>query len=275
MAIAQDNVTLYRRFLDAMNAADYDGIDSVMAETFRDHHPGYEVNGRDDYKAALRAAREALNIRGSLDSIMAVDDRVVTMATLTGRHVGRIFDAEPTGRDVRWTTTEVWRVDRGRFVERWAQDDLLGLVKQLSSDEENCRVIRRLDDVVNSRVYDDMDELFDPGFADRNPAWSVQSLDELKEIIAAAHRALDMRSHQDEVYPAAGNRVVIHLTFTGRHVGTFLGAEPTGRPVKWTSIEIYRLENGRIAERWVQADTTGLMQQLGASLPEPAARQEG
>lgn len=268
MPVKQDYVTLYRRFLDAFNAGDYDGIDAVLADSFLDHHPGFDVNNREQYKQAMRMARETVAVRGDLDAIEPLDgDRVLVRATLSGRHQAAIFDRPPTGRAVSWKTIEIWRADGGRFVERWAQDDLLGLVNQLSDDEENVRVIRRLDEVVNSRHYENMDELFAPAFIDNNPAWSVQSLDELKEIIAAAHKALDMHSHQDEVYPAAGNRVVIHLTFTGRHVGPFLGAEPTGKPVSWTSIEIYRMENRKIAERWVQADTTGLMKQLGAPLP--------
>ena len=268
MPAQQDYVQLYRRFLDAFNAGDEKALDGVLAESFLDHHPGFVVTNREEYKSALRMARSTVEVRGELDAIEAIaGDRVLLRATLSGRHVGAIFDRPPTGRPVSWKTIEIWRGENGRFVERWAQDDLLGLVGQLSDDEENMRVIRRLDDVVNSRKYDDMDELFAPRFIDNNPAWSVQSLDELKQIIAAAHQALDMRSHQDEVYAATGNRVVIHLTFRGRHVGPFLGAEPTGRPVTWTSIEIYRMEDRKIAERWVQADTTGLMRQLGAPLP--------
>lgn len=134
-------------------------------------------------------------------------------------------------------------------------------------DEDNIRLIHHLNDVVNSHNYDGMDDLFSPSFIDRNPAWSVSSLDELKKIIAAAHHTLDMQSIQDEVYAADGNRVVIHLTFHGKHIGTFLGMSPTNKLVKWTSIEIYRIENNKIVERWVQADTTGLMRQLGVKLP--------
>ena len=137
----------------------------------------------------------------------------------------------------------------------------------MQSHEDNIRLIRHLNDVVNSHNYDGMDDLFSPSFVDRNPAWSVSSLDELKKIIAAAHNALDMQSIQDEVYAADGNRVVIHLTFNGKHIGTFLGISPTNKLVKWTSIEIYRIENNKILERWVQADTTGLMRQLGVKLP--------
>jgi steroid delta-isomerase-like uncharacterized protein len=140
-------------------------------------------------------------------------------------------------------------------------------MKPLTSDAENVQLIRRLTDVVNSRKYDEMDDLFADSFVDRSPAWSVKNLDELKRIIAAAHQSLDMYVTQDQIYAADGSKVVSHITYTGRHVGTFMGMPPTGKPVTWTSIEVYRLENNKIVERWVQADTAGLMRQLGVQLP--------
>ena len=137
----------------------------------------------------------------------------------------------------------------------------------LPTDQANVELIRRLNEVVNERRYDDMDALFAPSFVDHNPAWSVRDLAELKGILAVAHAALAFTSHHDLIYPAADGKVVIHITFTGQHVKEFLGQPPTGRVVSWTSIEVYRIEDRRIVERWVQADTAGLMAQLGVPLP--------
>jgi predicted ester cyclase len=262
----QANIALYQSFLAALNTADYDEIARIIDPAFEDHHPGFEVHGLPDYLAALRGAHDTLQLEGKLVEALAVGDKVVTRCELTGRHVGPVFGFAPSGKPVAWTTTEIWRVADGRLVERWAEDDLLGLRGQLSPDADNVALITRLNDVVNGRRYDDMDELFGSTFVDQNAAWSVKDLGELKEIIRSAHEALDFSSHHDLIYPADGGKVVIHITFTGRHVKEFLGQPPTGRPVQWTSIEIYRIENKKIVERWVQADTTGLMRQLGAEL---------
>jgi predicted ester cyclase len=51
-----------------------------------------------------------------------------------------------------------------------------------------------------------------------------------------------------------------------------MGIAPTGREVRLTAIEIFRLANGKIAEQWVQVDNLGMLQQLGA-LPPPAPAQ--
>ncbi|MFE9747300.1 ester cyclase [Saccharothrix saharensis] len=137
----------------------------------------------------------------------------------------------------------------------------------LRIQEQHVLAIRTLNDVVNERRYDDMDELFAPGFVDNNPAWSVRDVAELKKLLAEAHEAMAFTSHHDLIYPAGDDKVVIHITFTGRFVKDFLGQRATGEPITWTSIEVFRFEHGRIAERWVQADTAGLLRQLGVPLP--------
>ncbi|MCX3060163.1 ester cyclase [Streptomyces beihaiensis] len=261
------NIARYERFLEVVNARDYDGIAEVMSSDFEDHHPGFQVHGIDSYREALRSVVENLPFTARLLDIMASGDRIVARVELAGRHTGPFLGHAATGREVVWTTTEIWRVADGLFVERWAEDDLLGLERQLSPDEENVAVITKLNDVVNERRYDDMDALFSPDFVDRNAAWAVKDVAELKSLLAVAHEALDFTSHHDLIYAAGQGMVVIHITFKGRHVKPFFGQEPTGEPVQWTSIETYRLERGRIVERWVEADTAGLMRQLGVALP--------
>jgi predicted ester cyclase len=258
---------VYRRFLTALNSGDHRTIAEVIAPDFVDHHPGFDIKGIDSYQAALRDARESLRLRGELEEILEAGDRIVTRVRLTGKHVGTAFGLPATDRDVTWSTTEIWRVSQGVLVERWAQDDLLGLREQLSSDAVNIAVVQKVSDAVNSRRYDDLDDLFAPTFVDRNPAWDVAGLEELKGIIRAAHEALDFHVTTDQLYAADGDKVVMHITFNGRHIAPFFGQEPTGKAVSWTSIEVYRLENGKVAERWVQADTTGLMYQTGVPLP--------
>ncbi len=47
-----------------------------------------------------------------------------------------------------------------------------------------------------------------------------------------------------------------------------MGLPPSGRPVDFSVIEIYRLEDGKFVEGWAALDMMGLMQQIGA-IPAP------
>ncbi|MGV9252854.1 ester cyclase [Streptomyces sp. NPDC003697] len=267
MSATQTGADLYRTFLKAFNDADYTTVEAVIAPGFTDHHPGFDIDGIDSYLEALRNAHATLAIQGELLDILEDGDKVVTRVRLTGTHQGTVLGVAATGRPAEWETTEIWRVADGAFVERWATDDLLGLKAQLTQDEANVAVVQKVSDAVNAHRYADLDDLFGASFVDHNPAWDVESLEELKGIIVAAHEALDFTAHLDALYPAEGQRVIMHITFTGRHVGPFFGIEPTGKEVTWTSLEVYRLEGGKVVERWVQADTAGLMAQIGVPLP--------
>ena len=62
---------------------------------------------------------------------------------------------------------------------------------------------------------------------------------------------------------ADGEMVTARFTARGTHNGGFMGLSPTGKAITLTGIEIFRIEDGKIAELWGEANLMGLMQQLG------------
>jgi predicted ester cyclase len=50
----------------------------------------------------------------------------------------------------------------------------------------------------------------------------------------------------------------------GTHQGELLGCRRAARPSSFESIDIIRLEDGKVAEHWGVTDTMTLMQQIGA-----------
>ena len=67
---------------------------------------------------------------------------------------------------------------------------------------------------------------------------------------------------------AEGDKVLLCYTFHGTHQGQWRGIPPTGKPVTFTGMLVYRFDDGKIAEGWENADILGLLQQLGA-VPAP------
>jgi predicted ester cyclase len=61
---------------------------------------------------------------------------------------------------------------------------------------------------------------------------------------------------------AGDDKVAARMTFRGTHQGPFRGLEPTGRPVEFSSIRIYRLEDGKVVQTWAEVDALGLLGQL-------------
>lgn len=64
---------------------------------------------------------------------------------------------------------------------------------------------------------------------------------------------------------AEDDRVVTRVTGEGTHAGRWMNIEPTGSVVKVKGVNIDRVSNGRIVEHWGEADTIGMLLQMGVN----------
>jgi predicted ester cyclase len=74
----------------------------------------------------------------------------------------------------------------------------------------------------------------------------------------------DARYEVDDLI-AEGDRVVVRWRLLGTHKGNFRGIAPSGRAITLNGIAIYRVQGGRLMERWVVSDLHGLREEIGAS----------
>lgn len=96
----------------------------------------------------------------------------------------------------------------------------------------------------------------------------------LKPSVQAFQQVLNMYRHGfpdihyaiDDVIIGA-EKIVCQLTVTGTHSGYFLGHPPTGKSFRAQGIDVFRLRDGKIAERWGHFDTMTMLQQLGLYKP--------
>lgn len=72
----------------------------------------------------------------------------------------------------------------------------------------------------------------------------------------------DLRVEASNVI-AEGDLVAGRFTYTGTHTGPLLGAPPTGKTIQMTSIDIWRVQDGRLIEHWDEVNTLELLGQLG------------
>lgn len=59
------------------------------------------------------------------------------------------------------------------------------------------------------------------------------------------------------------DHVAASFVYSGTQTGTYLGVAPTGRALRFTSCDIFRVQDGRLAEHWGMGDTAGILAQLG------------
>ncbi|MFJ2703811.1 ester cyclase [Streptomyces sp. NPDC087428] len=135
---------------------------------------------------------------------------------------------------------------------------------------DNRAALGRLHEAVNrgdaELIEKTIDELFEPDVLIRTPlpveATGAQAL---KEVFTTLCRAFpDLHIEVDDMI-AEGDRMVSRNTVTGTHLGDYMGLRPTGRPVTYNEIFIFRFVGDRIAETWGVVDVLAQMRQLGVA----------
>lgn len=140
------------------------------------------------------------------------------------------------------------------------------------SIEDNKRLVRRLYEETDKQNFSSLDEFFSEDLIDHDPPPIPDlkpGLEGIKQSFKVFASAYPDGTHVIHDLIAEGDRVVIRVSGTGTQTGEFKGIKPTGKKVEMTGIVIYRIENGKIVERWAQHNFLGfVMQQLGVvSLP--------
>jgi steroid delta-isomerase-like uncharacterized protein len=109
-----------------------------------------------------------------------------------------------------------------------------------------------------------IDELHAADFIDRASAGRRPDSEGFKQgILDLYHAFPDFHAEiEDLVVDQARQMVAVRWTALGRHRNTYLGVAATDRVIRFQGIEIIRVEDGRIAERWGEWDGMSLMEQL-------------
>jgi steroid delta-isomerase-like uncharacterized protein len=109
-----------------------------------------------------------------------------------------------------------------------------------------------------------VDELHAANFVDHNPAGRGSDNHGFKEGIVQLYAAFpDFHARiEDILIDAPQGKAAVRWTATGTHRGAFMGCDPTGRVIQFKCIEIVRIDNGRIAERWGEWNPIELLEQL-------------
>ena len=134
----------------------------------------------------------------------------------------------------------------------------------MSAEENKRNVVRWREEIWNSGNLNIVDELAVPEYVCHlaRMAEPVHGREALKRLFAANLAAFDIRV-TPEFLIAEGDMVAVRDSVWLKHTGDYQGHPPTGKEVKVTSTDIYRIVDGRFVEQWFEADLTGMLHQLG------------
>jgi steroid delta-isomerase-like uncharacterized protein len=81
-------------------------------------------------------------------------------------------------------------------------------------------------------------------------------------FFAARLKGLPDLSVAIEASLANAGMAAASFVYTGTHQGVYFGIAPTGKPLRFTSCDIFRIRDGKIAEHWGMGDIAGTLAQL-------------
>jgi predicted ester cyclase len=134
------------------------------------------------------------------------------------------------------------------------------------STEENKALLLRYQDALRAKNSHDLKAVLAPDFVghDLPPG-----------LPAGPAGLIFYRTKVNEAFPdqkivvedllTVDDRVVARLTITQTHQGEYMGIAGTVKSITIELIEIDRIENGKIAERWAKLDFLSFLRQLGVT----------
>jgi steroid delta-isomerase-like uncharacterized protein len=133
----------------------------------------------------------------------------------------------------------------------------------------NKALVRRFyEEAWDQGMLDVIDELFAEDYLrhDLRPGQVAPGPGGMKRITADFRAAFPDLRFVVEIVIAEDEFVAARWTASGTHGGQWGAVEPTGHRATFSGVNIFRFENGRVAEIWNHRDDLGLMEQVGASV---------
>lgn len=135
VSTAAENKELVRQYPEEIiSEGNLDLIDEIFADDYVEYNSSLPdpIRGPDgvrEYVSRLRAAVPDINC--GVEDLIAEGDTVVRRDRATGTHQGAFMGVEGTGTEAVVTGNHIHRIEDGKLVESWAQNDMLGFLQQI------------------------------------------------------------------------------------------------------------------------------------------------
>jgi predicted ester cyclase len=142
-------------------------------------------------------------------------------------------------------------------------------ISATASAERNKELIQNLfEGILNTGRFELLSQIVSDEFVgvsgQKGPAGFAAPLKAVRGALPDARWTL-------EDMMAEGDRVAVRWKLSGTHLGTFNGFTATQSPISNRGMGIFRIQNDKIVESWIETDRLGFLQQIGAIPQDPTA----
>jgi steroid delta-isomerase-like uncharacterized protein len=151
---------------------------------------------------------------------------------------------------------------------------VLGLILGCGSDtarlEANKEIVGRFSDALNNKEFDLLQDLAAGDFVRHSQATTEMEVKSLDKFIQLQNEYLKSFPDQKvtiQTMVAEGDYVAVNATCTGTQAGPLPPFPATGNKVKSQYLALFRIQNDKITEMWVEWDNLAILKQLGLFPP--------
>lgn len=134
----EENLEAQKKMGQLIVSGQLDRLGEVFADDVVDHDPapdqGAGVQGIMDFWHTFRTGFPDVNLEPQ--TIVADEENVAVVLTVTGTHQGTFKGMEPTGRKFSVRGIQVGRFENGKLVERWGATDEATLTDQIRGQSQ-------------------------------------------------------------------------------------------------------------------------------------------
>jgi steroid delta-isomerase-like uncharacterized protein len=152
--------------------------------------------------------------------------------------------------------------ERDPLTGRLGRDPAAGLATMTRQLESNRDIVRRYLKAFNDRDRDTMSDLLDDDVVEHGIHEELHGVEEILDFLDAHFDTFEDYSGTTQAIVAEDDLVTVRYEVSGTHVGEYRDVTPTGKRVAWTGMAMYRIEDGQIAEIWLEENRLGLLEQL-------------
>ena len=133
----------------------------------------------------------------------------------------------------------------------------------MSHSQNRDLVANYYSEVVAGGDLTNLSRFIAPDYLDHNSPEGPVGPDSVRSHMEALRKTFPDFSITLHEVIVEGELVASRVTGAGTHLGEWMGIKPSGKTITLRGINIDRVRNGLIAEHWGEADTLGMLIQMG------------
>ncbi len=135
--VEEQNMALARSYVETFNKGNFEALKELLSPDYAVYNPsGYpEPTSREKLIESLKGAAEAFSeFTWNIEDMIAAGDKVICRIIARGTYKGGVPGLPKTEKKFEFSLITIMRIENGKVVEEWQEDDQLGLARQLGME---------------------------------------------------------------------------------------------------------------------------------------------